>query len=402
MKIASLFSGVGGLELGLEAAGLGETVAQVECDPYCQRVLARHWPSARRFQDVRQVSAADLDGAQLYCGGFPCQDVSRLGGGRGLDGERSGLWREYARLVGEGRPEWVVVENVAALVKRGLAAVLGDLAALGYDAWWDCVPAAAVGASHLRDRLFVVARLAHAHRDLLGEQRRGVSARALGRQEDTKGKLSADRGRGRASAPRRADKPGVVRCFDGLSYRLDLLVNATKKDDRASEVLRQLQAATSQKGARKGIRRLEAILGTKVLQSCLCREGEYPGASSGAESSEAAAKATKAKLRNLRYDKQAAITPQRPRSEEHQSDQPDDAMYFMPCEMALDTRIRSAPSLSKTFPTRPYEEQLAREPPRSAEPGALFRQRHRAIGNAVVPQVAYVIGCAIRKIIENE
>ena len=157
MTIGSLFSGIGGLELGLERAGLGPTIWQVERDPYAQRILERHWPDARRFDDVRTVGAHNLAPVDLICGGFPCQDISVAGKGAGLDGERSGLWVEFARIVRELRPRFVVVENVPALLARGFGRVLGDLAACGYDAEWDCIPAAAVGAPHLRDRLFVVA-----------------------------------------------------------------------------------------------------------------------------------------------------------------------------------------------------------------------------------------------------
>jgi DNA (cytosine-5)-methyltransferase 1 len=156
-RIGSLFSGIGGLELGLERATGGHVVWQVERDAWCRRVLAKHWPKAERFDDVCTVGAASLAPVDVICGGFPCQDISFAGKGAGLDGERSGLWYEYARIVRELRPRIVVVENVAALLVRGLDAVLGTLASLGYDAAWDCVPAASVGAPHRRDRLFVVA-----------------------------------------------------------------------------------------------------------------------------------------------------------------------------------------------------------------------------------------------------
>jgi DNA (cytosine-5)-methyltransferase 1 len=159
--IGSLFSGIGGLELGLERAGLGPVVWQVECDPFCRRVLARHWPDADRFDDVREVGAHNLLPVDIICGGFPCQDISVAGRGAGLEGEHSGLWREYARIVRELRPRFFVVENVAALLARGLGDVLGDLAACGYDAQWDCLPASAVGAPHQRDRIFVVANVAN-------------------------------------------------------------------------------------------------------------------------------------------------------------------------------------------------------------------------------------------------
>ncbi len=158
MRVGSLFSGIGGLELGLERAIPGaRTVWQVEQDDYARAVLAKHWPNARRYQDVKEAGAHNLEPVDVICGGFPCQDISLAGKGAGLDGARSGLWTEYARIVRELRPRYVVVENVAALLSRGMGRILGDLAALGYDATWDCVPAAAVGAPHRRDRLFLVA-----------------------------------------------------------------------------------------------------------------------------------------------------------------------------------------------------------------------------------------------------
>jgi len=158
MRIGSLFSGIGGLELGLERAIPGaHTVFQVEQNPYARAVLAKHWPKAQRYEDVRQVGAHNLPPVDMCIGGFPCQDLSVAGKRAGINGERSGLWSEYARIIGELRPRYVVVENVSALLSGGMGRVLGDLAACGYDAIWDCIPAAAVGAPHRRDRLFIVA-----------------------------------------------------------------------------------------------------------------------------------------------------------------------------------------------------------------------------------------------------
>ena len=157
MRIGSLFSGIGGLELGLEWAGVGHAVWQVEREPFCRSVLARHWPNARRFDDVRTVGAHNLEPVDVICGGFPCQDISYAGKGLGLSGERSGLWYEFARIVGDMGPRFVVVENVAALVTRGLPDVLGTLSDLGYDAQWRTIRASDVGAPHRRERLFIVA-----------------------------------------------------------------------------------------------------------------------------------------------------------------------------------------------------------------------------------------------------
>ena len=163
ITIGSLFSGIGGLELGLEWAGLGPVLWQVEQDAFCSQVLARHWPDAVRHPDVRAVGASNLEPVDLICGGFPCQDISFAGRGAGLGGARSGLWFEYLRIVRELRPRFVVVENVPALVGRGIDAVLGGLAEGGYDARWDCVRASDVGAPHRRERVFIVA-----HRSQLG------------------------------------------------------------------------------------------------------------------------------------------------------------------------------------------------------------------------------------------
>jgi site-specific DNA-cytosine methylase len=133
MKIGSLFSGIGGLELGLEWAGVGRTAWQVEQDLFCQAVLAHHWPDAKRYNDVREVGAHNLEPVDVICGGFPCQDISYAGKGAGLAGARSGLWYEFARIIGELGPQYVVVENVAALFTRGIDAVLGTLAEAGYE-----------------------------------------------------------------------------------------------------------------------------------------------------------------------------------------------------------------------------------------------------------------------------
>lgn len=181
LTIGSLFSGIGGLELGLEAAltdaGHDVTTAwQVEIEDYPRAVLAEHWPHAdRRIRDVRLAHrtyatpagetfvAGALPRVDLVCGGFPCQDLSTAGRGAGLAGERSGLWWQYWRIVRDLRPRFVVVENVAALLVRGLDVVLGSLAKLGYDAEWCVFAAADVGAPHLRRRLAIVAHLPDAH-----------------------------------------------------------------------------------------------------------------------------------------------------------------------------------------------------------------------------------------------
>ena len=161
LKVLDLFSGIGGFSLGLERTGGFETVSFCEINPFCRQVLAKHWPGVPIHDDIQVLSADWLaeTGAwpDVICGGFPCTDISVAGKGAGITGPQSGLWREYARLIGEIRPRFVLVENVAALLGRGLADVLGDLAALGYDAEWHCIPASAIGAPHRRDRIWILA-----------------------------------------------------------------------------------------------------------------------------------------------------------------------------------------------------------------------------------------------------
>jgi DNA (cytosine-5)-methyltransferase 1 len=171
MNVLDLFSGIGGFSLGLERAGM-RTVAFCEIEPHARAVLRKHWPDVPCYDDIKSLTADRLraDGIvpNVICGGFPCQDISFAGKGAGIDGDRSGLWSEYARIIGEVRPRYVIVENVSALLGRGLDRVLGDLAALGYDAEWHCIRAADVGAPHLRDRLWIIAYPQHS--DANGER----------------------------------------------------------------------------------------------------------------------------------------------------------------------------------------------------------------------------------------
>lgn len=157
LSVLSLFAGIGGFDLGLERTGGFETVAFCEIDPFCRRVLAKHWPGVPCHHGVSTLRGSDVGPIDVITGGFPCQDISPAGTKAGLSGERSGLWREFARLIGELRPRFVIVENSAALLDRGMGDVLGDLAALGFDAEWHCIPASALGAPHIRDRVWIVA-----------------------------------------------------------------------------------------------------------------------------------------------------------------------------------------------------------------------------------------------------
>jgi DNA (cytosine-5)-methyltransferase 1 len=156
LTFGELFAGIGGFSLGLERAGM-KCKWQVEIEPYARAVLKKHWPEVPKHDDVRTFPPQGDYSVDLICGGFPCQDISLAGKGAGLAGARSGLWYEFARIIGDIRPRYVVVENVAALATRGLDAVLGTLSTLGYDAEWHVIPASAVGAPHRRERVWIVA-----------------------------------------------------------------------------------------------------------------------------------------------------------------------------------------------------------------------------------------------------
>lgn len=175
MRYLSLFSGIGGLDLGLDRAGW-TCVGQCEANPFCRAVLAKHWPDVRRWDDVRTLKGSDVGSIDAICGGFPCQDISVAGKGAGIDGERSGLWSEMFRLVRELRPAWILGENVPALRTRGADRVLGDLEGEGYACGADVVGACDAGAPHKRQRVFIVARLADAEgRGWPGERKRRQS-----------------------------------------------------------------------------------------------------------------------------------------------------------------------------------------------------------------------------------
>lgn len=219
MTFGSLFAGIGGFDLGLERAGM-VCKWQVEIDPFCRAVLAKHWPDVRRYEDVREVQGCRhctygcarcrLEPIDVLCGGFPCQDISVAGKGAGIDAARSGLWREFDRLIGELRPRYVLVENVSALLTRGVERVLGDLAARRYDAEWDCIPASAIGAKHERDRVWIVAYPHGA-----GPQERQVFTSLPGEERRYGDRQNA------ALGAWWAVEPNVVRVVHGIPGRVD-------------------------------------------------------------------------------------------------------------------------------------------------------------------------------------
>lgn len=248
LTFGSLFAGIGGFDLGFERAGM-VCRWQVEIDEYCQRVLAKHWPHVRRWGDVRTfMRECAAERVDVIAGGFPCQDISASGTGEGLDGSRSGLWFEFSRIIRTLRPRFVVVENSPMLNVRGLSRVLSDLAAIRFDAEWTVLSACAFGASHTRERMFIVAypessqrRPVCPERCNLENEHHGVSS---GREEDS------SRPRVGTAARRREwqREPELARVVDGLPNRLDRLAGLGNAvcPDIAEWIGRRIVEATKQ------------------------------------------------------------------------------------------------------------------------------------------------------------
>ncbi len=154
MTHGGLFSGIGGFELGAERAGI-KTVWNCEINPFCRKVLKKHFPNTHKYTDITKLKNPPY--VDIISGGFPCQDISVANpNGKGLEGERSGLWREMFRIVSEVRPRFVLIENSPNLLRKGMREVLCDLAKIGYDAEWQCLRACDFGLPHKRERVFIV------------------------------------------------------------------------------------------------------------------------------------------------------------------------------------------------------------------------------------------------------
>jgi DNA (cytosine-5)-methyltransferase 1 len=212
LRVLDLFSGIGGFSLGLERTGGFETVAFCEIEPFPRLVLAKHWPEVPCYEDVTAANFEHIGPVDLVTAGFPCQDISFAGKGAGLAGERSGLFWHILRTVRMvGRP-MLLLENVAGLLNRGMGAVLGALASVGYDAEWHCIQASHVGAWHQRDRVWIFAN----------PNKKRCKGRAKGPifgQQDLSRKLvrKFEEWPGRSNLP----SPRFCNATDGISNRVD-------------------------------------------------------------------------------------------------------------------------------------------------------------------------------------
>jgi DNA (cytosine-5)-methyltransferase 1 len=243
LRMIDTFSGIGGLSLAARWLGGIETVAFVEREPFCQRILSKHWPTVPIHDDICTFQPPP-NSADIVCGGFPCQDISQAGKGAGLAGSRSGLFYELLRIVRLVGPRYIVLENVAAITYRGMDDVLGALAEAGYDAEWACIPAAAVGACHQRDRWWCVAysqdMLSHGSAGQQQGQHRGRSvseSRDGGRADAADAKRrrgEAERQRGELAAAATgtcSDWAGLANTSDGGSSTPDPMRQRLERPD---------------------------------------------------------------------------------------------------------------------------------------------------------------------------
>lgn len=463
LTVGSLFSGIGAFDLGFERAGM-RTLWFCEQDEFCRRVLARHWPGVPCYPDVRAL-VGNANGASTHsyaeeggprpavgesgrgmdvpvpvphvdvlCGGFPCQDLSYAGRGAGIEGARSGLWSEFARLIGDLRPRYVVVENVPALLGRGLGRVLGDLAALGFDAEWDCLPASAFGAPHRRDRFWLVAYpdshdagrsiLAehdsgpiivegsspggHAHR--LRDEVADAEGKPVGTGLRTNGARGQRRGRsghgsseGQPASARAsvgwATEPDVGGGLDGFSSWLDgpgramirqphelVLAYADATHRSSAEAVRALRSDDGAEAVWEAARGCGGLSSPTVLFAYLrqlstrCDEGRL-----ALESAEAAW----ANLRGVWADHKPSRAPRRSGPGEQHSGERADALQDVSRLLALDAEAAwLAYRRSDVCPPLSWEAGIAR-----VATGVPDRvDRLRALGNALVPAIAEWIG----------
>ena len=407
LTFGSLFAGIGGFDLGFERAGF-ECRWQVEIDSYATKILEKHWPQVHRQRDIRECNASNLERVDCIIGGFPCQDISYAGRGAGLDGERSGLFFEAVRLVRELQPRAIVLENVAALLTRGLDRVLGTLAEIGYDAEWHCIPAAAVGAPHIRDRVFVIAIMADPKSP--GQQTRTEQKR---RRKPKRGSKRLEfRGTGLQARGWWEAEPAVGRSLDGFSAWVDghkyltleshkrimayvinhegiNHVDATKK--RTEEVLRGLRNRFSTEGVQWKTRGLVGLSSQEVLFSYLCKHTTE--ATDEAWLQLSSAEASRKAMRSMRTRKESPGSSCRPGQNEQQQGEHPDSMQALSRLLAYDARKAwleycgkdASIVLSEWGPGWEADiDRVANGIPSRVD-------RLRCLGNAIVPQVAEVV-----------
>jgi DNA (cytosine-5)-methyltransferase 1 len=282
LQLLDLFSGIGGFSYAAERlVGGYETVAFVEREPFCQSVLRKHWPTVPIHDDICKFQP-ERHSADVVCGGFPCQDISLAGKQAGIkQGTRSGLFYELMRVVRMVGPQYVVLENVAAILANGLDTVLGELAEAGFDAEWACIPASAVGACHQRDRWWLVAYATGTrtwqHKPHARRQRDGASVFGDG---DTDKEISAapNASSTRSQAPKQAWIPSdaaqaATRLEPVTRGAVDDAPNANHSGPQGQRIEHELSESSGERAIAWGHR--DAVLnpewGGYISKPVLCR-----------------------------------------------------------------------------------------------------------------------------------
>ena len=214
LTVGSLFSGIGGLDLGLERAGM-RVIWQSEIDPYACRVLAKHWPEVPNHGNIKEIDWDTIERPDVICGGYPCQPFSTAGRRRGEEDPRH-LWPWVREAISRLQPRYAILENVRGHLTLGGLSVVGELAAIGYDAEWRVISAASVGANHRRDRIFIVAYPT-------GRFGRYTESQCLGAVFGQAAELGECGGAARSVSDWWEVEPGVGRVADGIPNRVDRL-----------------------------------------------------------------------------------------------------------------------------------------------------------------------------------
>lgn len=394
MQVGSLFSGIGGFDLGLERAGMS-IGWQVENNEYCNRVLEKHWPHVTRYGDIKAIKWEEVETVDLVCGGFPCQPFSCAGKRRGQDDDRY-LWPEVVRCLDALRPAWFLGENVPGIINLALDQVCADLESLDYTVWPVCVPACAVDAPHQRQRVWIMAySRGTEHGRLPGDERQEVSAlrgdgedvadtfsqpakrwrdRVEWRERST-GQTARDGWAGRGLEnerwPAESDVGGMV---DGLSEGLD-------EGGLNDEAMRALQAGNDSTSMGQRQSRLD-VQASEILQQSVLRGLE--NIARQGESSECAegrtAPGSSDGLPTMSEQEAITAASQGPKHKKQRSSKHRSALPDMP-----QGRAHERWDVGDRWPLEPNTPRVAT--------GVKNRvHRLRGLGNAIVPQIAEALG----------
>lgn len=436
MLVGSLFSGIGGFDLGLEWAGM-EVAWQVENDPYCLKVLEKHWPDVPKFGNIKEIDFEKLPPVDLVCGGPPCQPVSVAGKRKGAEDDRW-LWPETLRAVAAIRPSWCLFENPVGFRTMGLDDVLLELERQDYATWPLIIPACAVDARHRRDRIWI---LGHSERrGCGGESRRRTRQKSQdGRLESSTGPLADaenphggrtngkdNAGRGDTKIRRRSvpggglqhwsPEPDVGGAFNGLPDGMDRLglltilphectfidvdniggVQYAKTEKvRASEVLRILWSKIEEESLQWPTRGFGRIQEAKILQSQM-RQQQEASETLGNPSLEGTSSSQRL-LRGVWYYRKFACSSCRRKLQERQYGKYSDPLCLVSQLLACNCKAtRLGTTWQDAFsPLIFWDGEWEQGVPRVAYGVPNRVDRLKCLGNAVVPQVVYEIGRAI-------